>query len=201
MKAINAKKYMKCSSLNIDSVKDVMDAAIELALQSHEKKQKIVSKKVGFRSLAKMSKPTAKDDIFNNSIDTVILPNAESLHNIFLNESLTKALESGSGFSRKNFSKKFSNSTELGDEDNLANVDESVGKLTLETLEKLDSMCKGIELPIRIVEAKQPMSGDEERSMKKKREKRSGLSKKRSFSRCLSCARVNNDTSSSLNKI
>ncbi len=189
MENIKAKKYMKCSAYNVDSVKDVIDVAITLAIQNRIKNERN-SNKLGSKSLTKSNQAlanelTTKEDKLNTSGDTVILQNSDSQQNIFFNT-----------FSSK---KKFSNSTELGDE-NFSNQ-KIIRELTLEMISK------GIELPINVEEVRKyqqrepSMSGDEERGMKKKKEKRTGLCKRRSLSRRLCCSRVNNDTSCSLNKI
>ena len=90
---INAKKYMQCSSLDDYSIKDVMDTAIELALEYHlnrNKKQK--STKTSSHHVLNDLKQ--EDNMFDSSIDTVQNDQNEqtidSLNETTLNESISK---------------------------------------------------------------------------------------------------------------
>ena len=196
--AINAKKYMQCSTLDEYAVKNVMDTAIELALEFHLKKLK--NKKLGGGSSThQLVSPvdTLKTHMFDSSADS---GNNDQSHNTTLNDSMTKTNQFGMyqaatpSRSKNKLTKKFSNSTEYSyvveGESVLLNRDATDRIVEQEARDIEQNIC-GIE------------SHDEQLKVNKNlvKVKNQGKKKARSLSRCLSCTRGNNNTSTSLDKL
>ena len=197
--AINAKKYMQCSTLDEYAVKNVMDTAIELALEFHLKKLK--NKKLGTASthqLVSTVTDTLKTHMFDSSADS---GHNDQSHNTTLNDSITKTTNQFGMFqtatpsrSKNKLTKKFSNSTEYSyvveSENALLNRDATDRLVEQEAREIEQNICS-IE------------SHDEQLKVNKNlvKVKNQGKKKARSLSRCLSCTRGNNNTSTSLDKL